>query len=148
AAIRIDLFAEFDHDRNRDLLFSQQRNLRLRGKLMSPVPDSSSLENGSQCGLALVHRLLAGARQGLLELPCFLRELAGVFHAEGAGLAEAPAGRVRVRQRLASSEPRLPWTDQPVLLANAAESLTPAVHEYEGVRFLCCGVEPDRLLWL
>lgn len=115
---------------------------------MDPTRNGSTREESSQAALALAQRLLVEAGQGSLNLSSFLRELAGCFHSDGAGLAESPAGQVCVRERLAAGEPPLPWTGQPMLLANAAENRSATVLDHEGQRFLCCPAGEDRVLWL
>ena len=104
--------------------------------------------NSSQGALGLAQRLLTQSEGGTLATLKVLRELAEGFGAEGAGLVEASGASAGLRQRLRPGEPALPWTSQPILLLDAADSPSPTLLEHEGHRFLCCPAGADRVLWL
>jgi len=96
--------------------------------------------------LALGSRLLSGTATTPLGLDGFLHELAETFGADGAGCVE-PGGRTR-RQRTASGEPALPWMEEPILLTQAAESLTALVFSRGEQHYLCGAAGADRVLWI
>src|SRR5438477_4162928 len=113
---------------------------------MNLVANRPAAEDASGSALVLAQRMLAA--RGALALPSVLRELAGLFHAGGAGLADmAPGGRT-LRERLRRVEPALPWTTDPLALMQVADRLTPLAGTGEELHCLCVAAGSSHVLWL
>jgi signal transduction histidine kinase len=113
---------------------------------MNMVLSGPTVEDATGSALALAQRILAAP--GALALPSVLRELAGVFHAGGAGLVDTiPGGKTR-RERLDSCTPALPWSTEPAALVRVVESKSGLVITGQELCCLCAAAGESHILWL